>query len=143
MDATQNLSPEQARALIEQAERTAATTRSGASWPHIAGLLAMGAASSLAIPALAYVPTQYTLIPLILLFVWIGALFAFSGVFGRALKQGFGRRWTMTIALWGVLWAFGIFGIYLIFPGQTWFVIASSAALAIVTLAGAWIEARK
>lgn len=137
------LTPDEARALLDQAERTASTTRAGASWPHIAGLLGMGAASSLALPALAFVPTELTWLPLVLLFTWIGALFAFAGIFGRSVKRGFGRRWTATIAAWGVLWAIGIFGTSWWFAGQTWFLVAASSALTIVTLAGAWAEARR
>lgn len=138
------LTPDEARALLDQAERTASTTRAGASWPHIAGLLGMGAASSLALPALAFVPSKELIwLPLLLLFAWIGALFAFAGVFGRSVKRGFGRRWSITIATWGVLWGVSVFGVSWWFAGQTWFLVVASAALTVVTLAGAWAEARR
>lgn len=140
---TQHPTPDEARELLAQASRTASTTRAGASWPHIAGLLGMGAASSLAVPALAYVPEQLVWIPMTLLFVWIGALFVFAGSFGRSLKEGFGRRWTTTVVAWGILWVASTVGIYWVFPGQTWFLVAASASLTLVTLGGAWIEARK
>jgi hypothetical protein len=135
--------PEEARGLLEQAERTASTTRAGSSWPQIAGLFGLGGASSLALPALAYVPDDLVLLPLILLFAWIGALFAFVAIFSRAVKRGFGRRWTATIVAWGILWVAGVFGIYWWFPGQVWFLAAISGAITVVTLVGAWLEARR
>ena len=136
-------SPEEARRLLEQAERSSATASAGASWPHIAGLLGLGGASSLALPALAYVPEEFVAIPLLLLFVWIGAIFAFSGVFSRSIKTGFGRRWVTTMTLWGVLWVVGVVGVSWIFPHQAWFVAVSAGALSVVTLGGAWLEARR
>ncbi|MFT3889289.1 MAG: hypothetical protein QM713_14150 [Arachnia sp.] len=140
---TDQPTPDEARALLEQASRTSSTTRVGASWPHIAGLLGMGAASSLALPALAFAPDDMRALPLILMFAWIAALFVFAGVFGRSLKQGFGRRWTLTIVVWGVLWVVGIFGMYFWFVDQDWFLITISVLLSAVTLGGAWAEARR
>lgn len=135
--------PEEARELLEQAARTASTTRAGASWPQLAGLLGLGGASSLALVALAYVPTELVALPLLLFLGWLGALFGFVGVFSRAVKRGFGRRWIGTLLGWGALWLVGIFGIYWWFPGQSWFLATVSAALCLVTLLGAWLEARQ
>ncbi len=83
------LDPQQAQELLNRAHRQDATARAGASWPHIAGLLGMGAASSLALVALAYVPPSLIWLPMALLFVWLGALLAFGGVFGH----GRGAPW--------------------------------------------------
>lgn len=135
--------PDEARALLDQAARTASTTRAGASWPQIGGLLGLGGASSLALPALAFAPEHLLAIPMTLLFVWIGVIFAFTAAFSRSLKHGFGRRWITTIVIWGVLWILGVAGIYWWFEGQAWFLVVASGSLTAVTLAGAWIEARR
>lgn len=135
--------PDEARALLEKAALTTSASRVGASWPHIAGLLGMGAASSLALPALAYVPRELRLLPLLLLFAWIATLFVFSRVFGCSLKEGFGRRWVVTILIWGAVWVAGIVGTSWLFVGQAWFLIAASVALTLVAWIGAWVEARR
>lgn len=133
--------PEQARALLAQASQAEATTRSGASWPQIAGLLGLGASSSLALPALAYVPSDLVALPVILMMLWVVASLVFMMVFGRSVKHGFGKRWVITIVTWGVLWGVGVFGTSTWFVGETWFLVASCALLSVVTLIGAWIEA--
>lgn len=135
--------PEEARALLDQAEQAASTTRAGASWPQIAGLLGLGGASSLAIPAFAYTPEHLVALPMVLVFVWIGAVLVFSAVFGRSLKHGFGKRWVISIMLWGITWVLSILGIYWWFPGQAWFVALASTLLAAITLGAAWAEARR
>lgn len=81
--------------------------------------------------------------PLLLLFVWIGVLFIFSRIFGCSLKEGFGRRWTTTILIWGAVWVLGIFGTSWWFQGEAWFLVVASVALTLVTLIGAWAEARR
>ena len=135
--------PEEARELLEQAARTASTTRAGASWPQLAGLLGLGGASALTLVALAYVPDELVALPLLLFFGWTGAVFGFVGYFARAVKRGFGRRWISTMAGWAVLWVVGVCGIYWWFPGQVWFVAVVSGLLMLVSLLGAWLEARQ
>lgn len=137
------LTPEQARTLLARAEHTASTTRAGASWPQTAALLVLGAASSLTLPALAYVPSPLLWLPLVLMFTWMGALFAFVAIFSRSVKQGFGRRWTIAIFVWGALWVLAILGVTTWFVGHTWFLVLACAALTVVTLVAAWIEARR
>ncbi|QIK71770.1 hypothetical protein G7070_05145 [Propioniciclava coleopterorum] len=140
---TAPLDPQRARELLEQADSAGATARAGASWPHIAGLLGMGAASSLALVALAYVPPVMIWLPMALLFAWIGALLAFGGVFGRSIKRGFGHRWRVTMLVWGIVWVAGVVGTSWLFAGQAWFVVVASVALTAVTLVGAWVEASR
>ncbi|MFT3945297.1 MAG: hypothetical protein QM705_15950 [Ancrocorticia sp.] len=135
--------PEEARALLDQAARADSTAKSGASWPQIAMLLGIGGASSLALPAIAYVPKEIMVLPMILLGVWIATLLAFSFVFGRSVKQGFGKRWSITMGLWTIVWIVGVSGASWEFPGRIWFVVVASAALTIITLVGAWLEARR
>ncbi len=135
--------PEEARALLDQAARADSTAKSGASWPQIAILLGMGGASSLALPALIYIPEELRILPMLLLMVWIGALLVFSFIFGRSVKHGFGKRWMMTMGLWGIIWIGGISGASWVFPGELWFVAVASAGLTIVSLGGAWLEARR
>ena len=82
-------------------------------------------------------------IVLTLLFAWTGALFVFAWRFGRAVKRGFGRRWTLTLITWGALWVVAIFGTSWWFAGQTWFLIASAVALTVTAWVGAWAEASR
>lgn len=67
---TGKIDPQLAHELLARADGGGATARAGASWPHVAGLLGMGASSSLAIVAFAYVPTPLIWLPMGLLFVW-------------------------------------------------------------------------
>lgn len=135
--------PEEARALLARASQSDSTTRAGASWPQISGLLSLGAASSLALPAIAYSPSELIALPIALLTLWIAMSFVFMTAFTRAVKRGFGRRWVTTVILWGVLWTVSVLGTSTWFAGQTWFLIVACASLTIVTLVGAWIEARR
>lgn len=140
---SEHLDPQEAQELLDHAGRLGAATRSGASWPYIAGLLGMGGASSMGLLALAWAPQGLTWLPMLVLFAWIGALFAIAAVFGRASKRGFGRRWTLTILIWGAVWVVGVFGTSWWFAGQLWFLAGASVALTATTLTGAWIEARR
>lgn len=138
-----NPTPDEARALLAQAMQSESTTKAGSSWPQIAGLLSLGAASSLALPAIVYVPSDLIALPMTLMMVWIAASFAFMTAFNRSVKRGFGKRWVLTIIAWGILWVGSIFGTSTWFVDQTWFLVAACAALTAVTLLGAWIEARR
>ena len=135
--------PEEARALLAQASQSESTTKAGASWPQIAGLLSLGAASSLALPAVVYVPGDLLALPMALMMLWIAASFVFMAAFSRSAKRGFGKRWVITIITWGILWVVGIVGTSTWFVNQTWFLVAACAALTAVTMAGAWIEAKR
>lgn len=138
-----HLTPEQAQALLSQAAQAESTTRSGASWPQIAGLLSLGAASSLELPAFVYVPSELLALPMSLMMLWIAASLVFTIVFSRSVKRGFGKRWISTIITWGVLWVAGIIGTSTWFAGETWFLVSMCALLTAVTMVGAWIEARQ
>lgn len=136
--------PDEARELLERAARAESVTRSGASWPHIASLFGIGASSSLALLAFAKWPDDNTVLyPIAILMVWVIASILLPMVFGRSTKRGFQKRWLITNLVWGVVWAVGIFGTLIWFPGQLWFALLGSLALTVVALAGAWIEARR
>lgn len=140
---TNGPTPEEARALLAQAAQSEATTKAGSSWPQVAGLLSLGASSSLALPAIAYAPSDLLMLPMILMIFWITVSFVFIVVFSRSVKRGFGKRWIATVATWGVLWVLGIVGTSTWFAGDTWFLAAICAALTAVAVIGAWIEARR
>lgn len=137
------LTPEQAQALLAQASQAESTTKTGAGWPQIAGLLSLGAASSLALPAIAYVPSELIALPMVFMMLWIAASFVFMFTFSRSVKRGFGRRWIATIIAWGVLWVAGVVGTSTLFAGQVWFLAVACALLTAVTMTGAWVEARR
>ncbi|MGY5766301.1 hypothetical protein ACXET9_14000 [Brachybacterium sp. DNPG3] len=135
--------PEEAQALLARAAQAESTTRTGASWPQIAGLLGLGAASSLALPAIAFAPTEMLALPLTLMILWITASIVFMTVFSRSVKRGFGKRWITAIVAWGILWTIGIVGTTTVFAGQIWFLAIMSGLLTALTLVGAWIEAAR
>lgn len=133
--------PEEARELLDKAERAASVSRGGASWPQIAALFGLGGASSLALPAIANAPDGQATLPIVFTVVWISATSLFAVTFGRSVKRGFGQRWGAYIGVWAVAWVVAILGISSWFEGQAWFVWLMSLALTAITLTGAWIEA--
>lgn len=135
--------PEEARALLAQASRSESVTKAGSSWPQVAGILSLGATSSLALPAIAYAPAGSLALPIGLMTFWMAASFVFMVAFTRSVKRGFGRRWVLTIVIWGILWVVGILGASTWFAGQTWFLVVACSALTVVTMSSAWIEAKK
>lgn len=135
--------PEEARALLARAAQSESTTRAASSWPQIAGLLSLGAASSLALPAIVYTPGEVRALPMVLMVLWIAASFVFMTAFNRSVKRGFGARWVTTVGVWAVLWVAAIVGTSTWFVDQTWFLAVACAALTAVTMIGAWIEARR
>ncbi|WP_422117094.1 hypothetical protein [Brachybacterium sp. UNK5269] len=135
--------PDEAQALLAQASQSASTTKAGSSWPQIAGLLTLGAASSLALPAIAFAPSRSIALPVVLVMVWIAAAVMFMMAFNRSVKRGFSKRWLLTIATWGVCWVAGMLGASIWFVGQMWFLAVACAALTLVTMLGAWVEATR
>lgn len=141
---TQNeMSAAHASGLLRQADQAAAAAKRAASWPAIATLLLIGASSSFALVLFAYVPEGLAWLPLTLLMAWfaVGLLICLPQL--KSVKQGFGRRWLVTMAIWGVTWCLAIVGSSTIFVGQLWFLLVASFALAAVTVGGALAEIRK
>lgn len=139
-------SAQAARDLLQEAGRLGAASRTGASWPHIAMLLGLGAISSLSLISFWLVgrfDESLIVIPLVAMLVWMGIFLAIMMVFGRSTKRGFGRRWITFIAIWGVLWIIGVGLGTTIAVNQLWFTLAIATAITLNSAIGAWLEARK
>ncbi|MCI9888012.1 hypothetical protein JT358_06000 [Micrococcales bacterium 31B] len=92
---------------------------------------------------MAFAPSGMIAIPISLLMLWIALSFTVMTVFNRGAKRGFGKRWVITIILWGVAWMVSVIGALNWFADQTWFLVAACAALTAITVAGAWVEATR
>ncbi|GAA4373587.1 hypothetical protein [Paeniglutamicibacter cryotolerans] len=139
-------SAQAARDLLREAGRLGAAARTGASWPHIAMLLGMGAISSLSLISFWLVgrfDESLIAIPLIAMLIWLGIFMGVMLAFGRSTKRGFGRRWITFMAIWGALWVIGVgFGTTLA-ANQLWFTLSVATAITLNSAIGAWVEARK
>lgn len=138
--------PNEARDLLARAGGVGNAVRSTASWPYITMLLGMGSCGSLAVAAfwLVHRTGEEGLVhyPMWLMLAWLGVFLAFGLRGARASKAGFGRRWTISIGLWAVLWAIAMFVPSLI-GWPLWFSLAMSIALLVVTAACALWEFRQ
>lgn len=141
-----DIDAERARELLDQAERADSATRSGASLGPSAFLLALGAQCSMTVVAIHLLGlTDQRLFWLVMavLISWIGILSAAMLTSIRYVKAGFGRRWVRTIIAWGILWTMTMVGTTSIWRGELWFTVVSIVALTVLTIWGAWREARQ
>lgn len=135
-----------ARELLDEAGRLGSAVRAGASWPHIACLLGIGGVSTMFIVSLHLVirlDERLIWFPMSAMAVWLAILITTMVVFSRASKAGFGRRWQQAIGAWSVTWVIAIVGGTVWWPGELWFAIAAGVAVTVVTVGGAWREARQ
>ncbi len=140
-----NPSAQAARDMLEQAGRLGAASRTGASWPHVAMLLGLGAISSLSLLSF-WLVGQFNesliALPLIAMLIWLGIFMAFMLIAGRSTKLGFTRRWRAFIGIWAVLWAIGtIVGLFF-FADSLWFFILVATAITANSVIGTWFEVR-
>lgn len=137
-----DLSATQARELLDHAQRTAATTRAGASWTAVAPLLAIGAGSSTALIGMWLAGPELLGLPLSMFFLWLAIGLAFHYRFAHSVKRGFTRRWLVTIGLWALVWTVSVFTTSTGAIGDNiWFVTAMALMLTMITTIGAWREA--
>jgi hypothetical protein len=137
---------DQARRLLDRADRIGGSVRTGAGWPQISLLLGLGAVSSLGVIALAYVariPGASIVLPMGAMLVWLGIFLTMALVFSRSVKRGFGARWGIYIGAWSILWVGGIILAGSVFAGDIGFAAAHAAALTLVTTGCAVHEARR
>lgn len=137
-----DLSAEQAREFLDRAQRTAATTRAGASWTAVALLMAIGAASSTALIGMWLAGPTLLGLPMSMFFLWLAIGFAFHYRFAHAVKRGFTRRWLVTIGLWSAVWLVSVLTTSTGAIGDNvWCVTAMALTLTAITTIGAWREA--
>ncbi len=138
-------SAQAAREMLQEAGRLGAASRAGASWPHIAMLLGLGAISSLSLLSFWLVGQfneSYIALPMVAMLVWLGIFMAFMLANGRSTKLGFTRRWMTFMGIWAGLWILGTVVGLVFFPGSMWFFIAVSSAITANSVIGAWREVR-
>lgn len=138
------MSPQEARALLTQAQQRSDATRSGASLVPSMFLLTLGAMSSLFVAMmhlLTLTDERLVWLPLAVFFPWMAILIIAVAASTRYVKAGFGRRWMLAMGAWAVVWAVAMLGMNG-WKGELWFTLASIVALTVVTVGGAWREAR-
>ena len=97
------LGPEDAAALLRQAERSTRDAQGNAGWPSAVFLVGIGSVSSCVVAAMPWVH-DHTAQRLLWggMFLWLVILSVFLVLFMRRAKRGFGLRWTVSIGTWGV-----------------------------------------
>lgn len=136
----------QARALLVQAERLGASTRSRASAAPSLFLLALGGLCSMLVVALhlvALTDEHLVWLPLVVAVPWLAILLIAFIAFHRSTKTGFSRRWLQVMATWGALWLLVTPGMTILWRGELWFALTGIGAITAVTTWGAWREARQ
>lgn len=141
------VSADEARALLERAQQVGSATTAGASWPQIATLMVIGASSSMAMVGLGLAAEgagRLAAISVMVVFlVWLGIALAMAFVFGRSTKRGFAKRWGVAMGLWAVLWVTGVSLGSTVFAGSLVWHVAVAGVITLVTVAIAWLEARR
>lgn len=139
------MSPEEARALLAQAQQRGDATRSAASSAPSAFLLALGAMSSMfavAMHLLTLTDEHLVWLVMAVFLPWLAILIIAMVTSVRYVKTGFGRRWTLSMSAWGIVWVGVVLGMSLLWKGELWFTLTAVIALTAVTVWGAWREAR-
>jgi amino acid transporter len=106
----QDLTPEQAQQLLDQAEDTARRTPSAIPGVLItfAGLCTAGSFGTIGLNLAARIPETANFEPVVLVIVmvlaWIGVSLIPIFVFKDTWRRGLGKRWGIYITSWAVLW---------------------------------------
>jgi len=142
MNAQPTPTPEEARIMLDRVGQLGAGATAGASWPHIATLLTLGAATSMGTLAMGLTTGAGYVIATIAMCVWVLASIIFMVVFGRSTRLGFKKRWPAYMVAWGVAYVIAI----LLVSGSNGQnivgAVVGAVLIAVVTVAGAVIEAR-
>ena len=136
-------SPAEARELLARAESLGSSATAAAGWPHIAFMLSFGVSTSMGTLAMGLTTGQPYFIALMAMLIWNIVLVSFMTVFAASSKKGFTKRWAIYGGLWTAAYAVAILFAALSQGENILGVCLSSGALAAVTTACAWYEARK
>jgi hypothetical protein len=133
---------DEARVMLDRVGQLGAGATAGASWPHIATLLTLGAATSMGTLAMGLTTGAGYVIATIAMCVWVLASIIFMLAFGRSTRLGFKKRWPAYMIAWGIAYVIAI----LLVSGSNGQnivgAVVGAALIAVVTVAGAVIEAR-
>lgn len=134
---TEHPSPtsEEAANLLKQAETTLTHTRGNAGWPTITAQMSMGAATSVYL--LASRDTQFDAVSFTGMMIWVLAPMILVVAFAKVAKNGFGIRWGLYMAVWGLCWSISMF-----FPTAA-VRVPLAAVIAVASFVGALVEARR
>jgi len=134
--------PEEARIMLDRVGQLGAGATAGASWPHIATLLTMGAATSMGTLAMGLTTGTGYVIATLAMIVWVVVSITFMLAFGRSTRIGFKKRWPAYMVAWGIAYVIAI----LLASGSNGQnivgAVVGAVLIAVVTVAGAVIEAR-
>jgi len=134
--------PEEARIMLDRVGQLGAGATAGASWPHIATLLTMGAATSMGTLAMGLTTGTGYVIATLAMIVWVVVSITFMLAFGRSTRIGFKKRWPAYMVAWGIAYVIAI----LLASGSNGQnivgAVVGAVLIAVVTGAGAVIEAR-
>lgn len=134
---TEHASPtsEEAADLLQQAESALVRTRGNAGWPTITAQMSMGAATSVYL--LASRDINFDAVSFMGMMVWVLVPMIFVVAFAKVAENGFGIRWGVYMAVWGLCWVVAMF-----FPTAA-VRVPLAAAIAVASFVGALVEARR
>ena len=130
-----NLTSEEAAGMLQQAETTLTHTRGNAGWPTITAQMSLGAATSVYL--LANRDINFDAVSFIGMMIWVLAPMILVVAFAKVAKNGFGIRWGLYMAVWGLCWCISMF-----FPTAA-VRVPLAAVIAVASFVGALVEARR
>ena len=142
MTGTSVPTPEEARALLDRSNQVGAAASAGVSWPYVATLLSLGAATSMGTLAMSLTTDLRFLIAMLAMLAWVVASLTVMMTFGRATRLGFKKRWRLSIGAWAVAY---VVAIALASTSQGDDLVGGvigAVLIAVVTITGAVVEAR-
>lgn len=135
--------PEEARLLLERADSVGAAASANVSWPYIATLLSIGAATSLGTLAMSISTGTGYLIAMVSMLVWVLIAIGFMVAYGRAARLGFKKRWQIYIGAWAVAYAVAILLSGFSRGNNLIGGVIGAVLITAVTVTGALVEARR
>ncbi len=141
-DTSPDPSAADARLLLERAGQLGAVASAGVSWPYIATLLTIGAATSTGTLAMSLTTGAGYAVAMCAMLAWVVIAIGSMLAFGRATRIGFKRRWRFSILAWAVAY---VVAILLASSSQGTDVVGGAVGavlILLVTVTGAVVEAR-
>ncbi len=135
--------PEEARLLLERADSVGAAASANVSWPYIATLLSIGAATSLGTFAMSISTGTGYLVAMVGMLAWVMIAIGFMVAYGRTVRLGFKKRWRIYIGTWAVAYAVAVLLASFSRGNNLAGGVFGAVLIAAVTVTGALVEARR
>lgn len=134
----------QARDLLDRADHLGLRATAGASTGPVLALAMFGASTSMGTLAIASAPKGAVPALSIMMMTWLAVALAFALVAAvkANARRGFGRRWAVSMAAWGIAFIIANFTAFGLISAGFGFSIAASALIAVVTIGGIIWELR-